>query len=47
MISLGIPTMYITRRLGHSSDDMVKRVYGHIIADKQDDVNRQMSEFFK
>ena len=47
MISLGIPTMYITRRLGHSSDDMVKRVYGHIIADKQEDVNRQMSEFFK
>lgn len=47
MISLGIPTMYITRRLGHSSDEMVKRVYGHIIADKQEDVNRQMSEYFK
>lgn len=46
MISLGIPTMYITRRLGHSSDDMVKRVYGHIIADKQDDVNQQMNDFF-
>lgn len=47
MISLGVPTLYITRRLGHSSDDMVKRVYGHLIHDKQDDVNRQMSEFFK
>lgn len=47
MISLGIPTMYITRRLGHSSDDMVKRVYGHLIHDKQEDVNRQMTDFFK
>lgn len=47
MISLGIPTMYITRRLGHSSDDMVKRVYGHLISDKQEEVNRQMTAFFK
>lgn len=47
MISLGIPTLYITRRLGHSSPDMVNRVYGHLIADKQEDINRQMNEFFK
>jgi integrase len=47
MISLGIPTMYITRRLGHSSDDMVKRVYGHLIHDKQEDINRQMTEYFR
>ena len=47
MISLGVPTMYITRRLGHSSDEMVKRVYGHIIHDKQEDINRQMTEYFK
>lgn len=47
MISLGIPTLYITRRLGHSSPDMVNRVYGHLIADKQEEINRQMSDFFK
>lgn len=47
MISLGIPTLYITRRLGHSSPDMVNRVYGHLITDKQEDINRQMNEFFK
>lgn len=47
MISLSIPTMYITRRLGHSSDEMVKRVYGHLMQDKQDDINRQMNEYFK
>lgn len=47
MISLGIPTMYITRRLGHSSDDMVQRVYGHLLHDKQEEVNRQMSAFFR
>lgn len=47
MISLGIPTLYITRRLGHSSPDMVNRVYGHLIADKQEDINRKMNAFFK
>lgn len=47
MISLGIPIMYITRRLGHSSDDMVNRVYGHLIHDKQEDINRQMTDFFR
>lgn len=47
MISLGVPAMYITRRLGHASDEMVKRVYGHLIQTKQDEVNAQMSAFFK
>ena len=47
MISLGVPSMYITRRLGHSSDEMVKRVYGHIMAQKQENINAQMSAFFK
>lgn len=47
MISLNIPTMYITRRLGHNSDAMVKQVYGHLIQDKQAEINDQMNAYFK
>lgn len=46
MISLNIPFFYITRRLGHKSTDMVMRVYGHILANKQDDINNQLNAFF-
>lgn len=46
MLSLGIPMIYITSRLGHASDAMVRRVYGHLMGDKLQDVNAQMSAFF-
>lgn len=47
MISLGVPIFYIVRRLGHEDDKMVKRVYGHIMDQKQDDINAMMADFFK
>lgn len=47
MIALNVPFFYISRRLGHKSTDMVMRVYGHILANKQDDINDQLNEFFK
>lgn len=47
MISMGIPTLYIIRRLGHEDDKMVKKVYGHLMAQKQDDINAMMADFFK
>lgn len=47
MISLNVPFFYITRRLGHKSTDMVMRVYGHILENKQDNINGQLNEFFR
>ena len=36
MIMLGIPVKYIADMLGHETEDMVNRVYGHIMRDKTD-----------
>lgn len=36
MIMLGIPVKYIADYLGHETEDMVNRVYGHIMLDKKD-----------
>lgn len=47
MISLNVPFMYIARRMGHENDEMVRRVYGHIMEQKQDDINAMMNQFFK
>lgn len=47
MIAMGIPTLYITRRLGHQGDTMLKRIYGHLLQNKQEDVNSRLNEFFK
>lgn len=47
MIAMGIPTLYITQRLGHQGDNMIKRVYGHLLQHKQEDVNNQLNDFFK
>lgn len=47
MIAMGIPTLYITQRLGHQGDNMIKRVYGHLLQNKQEDVNSQLNAFFR
>ena len=36
MIMLGIPVKYIADMLGHKAEDMVQKVYGHIMRDKTD-----------
>lgn len=36
MIMLGIPIKYIADMLGHKAEDMVQKVYGHIMRDKTD-----------
>ena len=33
--------------MGHENDEMVRRVYGHIMEQKQDDINAMMNQFFK
>ena len=42
MISVGAPDKYITADMGHASMDMVRRVYGHVMADRQREINSQM-----
>ena len=44
-IALGIPLAYIAAEMGHSSTDMVERVYGHVMQSKKKVVAAQMSGF--
>lgn len=46
MIMLGIPNKYIADYLGHETEDMVNRVYGHVMQDKKDTFFNRFSEYF-
>lgn len=46
MISLGIPNKYIANFLGHSSERMVERVYGHVMKDKKDEFFDRVNSHF-
>ena len=46
MIMLGIPVKYIADYLGHETEDMVNRVYGHIMADKKDEMFKRVEEYY-
>ena len=42
MIAVGAPDKYICADMGHASMDMVRRVYGHVMADKEREINEAM-----
>ena len=42
MLREGVPEKYIIADMGHSSFDMVKRVYGHVMSEKQSVINAAM-----
>ena len=44
MISVGAPDKYIIADMGHASMDMVNRVYGHVMADRQRQIAEQMAK---
>ena len=44
MISVGAPNKYIIADMGHASMDMVNRVYGHVMADRQRQIAEQMTK---
>lgn len=44
MIASGMPMKYITERLGHSSDLMVRQVYGHIMQSKKDEAAEMLEQ---
>lgn len=46
MIMLGIPVKYIADYLGHETEDMVNRVYGHIMADKKDEMFDRLASYY-
>lgn len=46
MIMLGIPVKYIADYLGHETEDMVNRVYGHVMADKKDEMFDRLEIYY-
>ena len=46
MIMLGIPVKYIADYLGHETEDMVNRVYGHVMADKKDEMFDRLELYY-
>ena len=46
LIALGIPNKYIADYLGHETEEMVNRVYGHIIADKKDPIFDRIDTYY-
>lgn len=46
MILLNIPVKYIADYLGHETEDMVNRVYGHIMRDKKDEIFARLEEYY-
>lgn len=47
MLASGIPTKYAMKRMGHSSDQMLKRVYQHIMEDKDQEVTNTINKYFE
>ena len=44
MIAVGAPDKYICADMGHASMDMVRRVYGHIMEDREREIHDAMEE---
>lgn len=42
MLREGVPEKYIVADMGHASFDMVRRVYGHVMGEKQQEINAMM-----
>lgn len=42
MVAVGAPDKYISADMGHASMEMVRRVYGHVMHDRQQSINEQM-----
>lgn len=47
LIAEGVPELYAMKMMGHSTPNMIREVYGHIMADRQDDINSRLDDFFE
>jgi integrase len=46
MLSLNVPINYVSGFVGHSSSDMVEKVYSHLLASKKTSVEDQLQAYF-
>lgn len=44
MIAVGAPEKYIVADMGHATMSMVNRVYGHVMQDRQTEINAEMAK---
>lgn len=47
LLSLGVPDKYAMERMGHSTPNMLKRVYQHTMDEKQKEVTDNIDSFFE
>lgn len=45
--ALGVPTKYSQQRMGHQTDDMLKKVYEHTLRSKEDEFADRIDAFFE
>lgn len=45
-IAEGVPERYIMHLMGHSTPDLIRSVYGHIMKDKEDEISRSLNAVF-
>ena len=46
MLSLNVPKNYIAGYVGHESETMIEKVYGHLMASKKTSVEDQLQDYF-
>lgn len=46
LIAEGVPERYAMYLLGHSTPNMIRNVYGHIMADKEDEISAHINSIF-
>lgn len=46
LLSLGVPNKYAQKRTGHETDGTLKRVYQHIMADRDAEIDGDINHFF-
>lgn len=47
LLALGVPDKYAQGRMGHSSTQILRRVYQHTMADKQKEIDAQLDNYFR
>lgn len=47
MLSLGVPDKYAMKRMGHSTPNMLKNVYQHLMDDKNQEITDQINRYFE
>ena len=46
LLAMGIPNKYAQQRMGHSTDNMLKNVYQHIMEDTKNEIDKSVDNYF-